>query len=68
MRCYNCDKLQDRIDELEEQAQALELHLKEVCKPEPDGIGSFVADEFTSKEVLNARQALEAYEAWKGKS
>lgn len=33
--------------------------LKECCKPEPDGVGGFVADEFTEQEVLDGRKLLE---------
>lgn len=44
--------------ELEEQNKKLVEALKEVCKPEPDGHGDWVADEFTQQEVLDGRKLL----------
>jgi hypothetical protein len=39
-------------------AQKLEESLSKVCAPEPDGFGSFVADEFMPREILDGRKVL----------
>jgi hypothetical protein len=43
-----------------ERVKQLTEALEKVCAPEPDGLGGFVADEFTPQAILEARQALES--------
>lgn len=50
------------VDLLSPEMERMKQHLVELCKPEPDGIGSFVSDEFTQKEVLEGRIYLEKHE------
>ncbi len=50
---------QQDYDSLAVEFRRVVAALKECCKPEPDGIGGFVADEFTEQEVLDGRKLLE---------
>lgn len=55
------------IQERDDQIAKLEDALKECCKPESDGFGGIVSEEFESEEIKAGRQALANLQDWKNK-
>lgn len=62
--CVHCAvlEMQAEISKLNENVHMALVALKLLCEPVPDGIGGFVADEFTEEEVLIGRRAIKAIE------